>query len=287
MKRQLTVTLLTLVSLVVALPVYSWTYGGHHSGHHSYHYFRHGLHGGYHNSLLGARYISHRRSGHHDAHHRYDHYRKQDQNRHGWYSLFGAIVGSAATHDTPSRSTNDVKPSAGGKLVDDESYNGYATTVPATNPELDPTIGSGWPRITARKYTDALTIFAREAKLHPTRGVPKVSYSLSAALTGDLESGVWAMQRAFLIDPDSIQYIRLDERLRARIEQLIKHYESEFVSSQRLEGTAFMVASLHYLLGDASAARTAINVTIRDEGRSASSRNLRELLETQTVVGRT
>ena len=287
MKRQLTATLLTLVSLVVALPVYSWTYGGHHSGHDSYHYYRHGLHGGYRNSLLGARYFNHRRGGHRDAHHRYDHYRKQDPNRHSWYSIFGAIVGSAATHDTPNRSTNDARPRAGGKLADDESYNGYATTVRATNPDFDPTIGSGWPRITEGKYTDALEIFAREAKLHPTRGVPKVGYSLSAALIGDLEGGVWAMQRAFLIDPGSIQYIRLDKRLRARIEQLVKHYESGFVSSQRLEGTAFMVASLHYLLGDARAARTAIGVTLRDGGRTASSRNLRELLEAQMVVGRT
>ena len=281
MRRQLTVTLLTLVSLVVELPVYSWTYGGHHSGHHSYHYFRHGLHGGYHNSLLGAR------SGYHGTHHRYGHYRKQDQNRHGWYSIFRALVGSAATQDTPSRSTNDVRPRVGGKLADDESYNGYATTVQATNPELDPTIGSGWPRITEGKYTDALAIFTREANLHPTRGVPKVGYALSAALSGDSKSGVWAMQRAFIIDPSSIEYIRLDERLRARIEELIEHYQGRVVGSDRIEGAEFMVASLHYLLGDSTAARTAIDVTLGDGGRAASTRNLRGLLEAQPAVGRT
>ena len=243
--------------------------------------FGHGLHGGYHNSLLGAR------SGHHGTHHRYGHYRKQDQNRHGWYSIFRALVGSAATQDTPSRSTNDVRPRVGGKLADDESYNGYATTVQATNPELDPTIGSGWPRITEGKYTDALAIFTREANLHPTRGVPKVGYALSAALSGDSKSGVWAMQRAFIIDPSSIEYIRLDERLRARIEELIEHYQGRVVGSDRIEGAEFMVASLHYLLGDSTAARTAIDVTLGDGGRAASTRNLRGLLEAQPAVGRT
>ena len=95
------------------------------------------------------------------------------------------------------------------------------------------------------------------------------------------------MQRAFLIDPDSIQYIRLDERLRDRIEQLIEDFEGGYAGSDRVEGATFMVASLHYLLGDANSASTAIDVAFWSGNSTASIWNLRALLETQSVVDRT
>ena len=278
MLRQLTVGLLACLALFAAAPTYAWYYGGHYGGHsyygHRYYGHNYGRHGGHRGSYYG----------------RYGY---------GLSGLVGSIFGYRGSRyygqgydssTTLQRSGSDTAGNAdstyGDSLPHTEGIDS-GNTGTSNSVDREATAGRGWTQLADGQYAQALSIFTTEAQSHPTKGVPKVGYALAAAATGNLERGVWAMQRAFRTDPDSIQYIKIDERLRARIEQLIKRYQDRVIGSDRMQGAAFTVASLHYLLGDADSARTAIEVAFRNGDRTASTGNLQGLLETQSVIGRT
>ncbi len=173
------------------------------------------------------------------------------------------------------------------------AYGSYPTTPPITAPggqgsapnsgasrnsspgTLD---GGGWARLAEGRYSQALSIFAAETGNRPNAGRPKVGYALSTAAGGDLRRGVWAMRRALRIDPESMHYMTIDEPLRARVAQLITRYRDNAGPAIRNADAAFMLASLHYLLGDNDSARTAIDLAVADGDRSSSTGNLKRLI---------
>ena len=130
-----------------------------------------------------------------------------------------------------------------------------------------------------RFYDDALREFANEAPRHPSHGLPKIGYALSTAASGDLRRGVWAMRRALGVDPESIHYMTIDEPLRSRVAQLITRYRDNDGAAVRNANAAFMLASLHYLLGETDSARIAIDLAVADGDRSTSTGNLKRLID--------
>ena len=88
------------------------------------------------------------------------------------------------------------------------------------------------------------------------------------------------MRRALGVDPESIHYMTLDEPLRVRVTQLITRYRDSPGAAVRNAEAAFMLASLHYLLGDTDSARTAIDQAIADGDRSSGTGNLKRLIDT-------
>lgn len=145
--------------------------------------------------------------------------------------------------------------------------------------------GAGWSLLAEGSYPGALASFAAQAQSAPTRGVPKVGYALSAAAAGDPGRGVWAMRRAFLSDPDSIEYVVMDERLRLQVEQLVQRYQERLDGTGPGAGSEFMMASLHYLLGDTEAARGSIEQALHSGDRSESTRNLQRLIDRRLGQG--
>ncbi|MFQ5785191.1 MAG: hypothetical protein ACE5H8_10255, partial [Alphaproteobacteria bacterium] len=129
-------------------------------------------------------------------------------------------------------------------------------------------------------YEQALSNFARQANGHPSQGLPKVGYALSAALAGDLGRGVWAMRRALRIDPHAVHYVYIGDTLRPKVEYLVGRYRSR--SDRGDEGATFMLASLHYLLRDTASARDEIDLAVANGDRNPSTVNLEQLIAAES-----
>jgi hypothetical protein len=283
-------------------------YGGRHGGHHGYGYYG-GQYGGHYRYSYGRHrygYYPYRYGGHYRYSYgrRYGYYPYRSGGHyhgglvHGLLSIPSTIVGSLfgyhrspgyhggayGNHSTAPPATapggNGVPPSGGG-------YGGNSTAPPATGPggngasrnsgpgTID---GGGWARLAEGRYSQALAIFAAEASNRPNAGRPKVGYALSTAASGDLRRGVWAMRRALRIDPESMHYMTLDEPLRTQVTQIVTRYRDNPGPAVRNAEAAFMLASLHYLLGDTDSARTAIDLAVADGDRSSSGGNLKRLI---------
>ncbi|MCH9639646.1 MAG: hypothetical protein K0U40_09145 [Betaproteobacteria bacterium] len=143
------------------------------------------------------------------------------------------------------------------------------------------TNNAGWEYLARNQSSEALNFFAGQAGRYQTDGVPKVGFALSTAMQGDLHRAVWAMRRAFSIDPGSLHYIRIEPPLRVSINNLIAEYNNRLNSSEGYgqSDSVFMIAALNYLLHDNNAARKAIgNAIDKEEDNSQSAQNLYNLL---------
>jgi hypothetical protein len=138
---------------------------------------------------------------------------------------------------------------------------------------------SAWQTLKQGQYGQALTIFANEAQSNPNSGVPKAGYALATASKGNLDRGIWAMRRAFRIDPDSLHYLQFDEKGHGVIDNLIDQYSSQ--ENKTNVGQAFMVSALHYLKHDYVAAKKAIASAKQYGDKSTSLANLQRLVNQQ------
>ncbi len=87
------------------------------------------------------------------------------------------------------------------------------------------------------------------------------------------------MRRALEIDPNSIHYVTIDVLLRPRIELLIARYQTNPDRTSGNADTAFMLASLHYLLGNAKSARSQADLAVAASDRRSSTVNLERLID--------
>jgi hypothetical protein len=87
------------------------------------------------------------------------------------------------------------------------------------------------------------------------------------------------MRRALRIDPNSMHYVTIDTAVRSRVEELVTRYNDDTGRTVGNAEAAFMVASLHYLLGDVNSACLAIDRAVGDGGRNSSTRNLQGLID--------
>jgi len=142
--------------------------------------------------------------------------------------------------------------------------------------------GNGWTLLGNNQASAALSDFGRQAQASPSKGDPKVGYALASADLGRLDKGVWAMRRALRIDPNSLHYVTLDERLNSKVEQIIQQYEKKLAYSAIDDDAAFMLASLHYLRRDIQAARSNIDQALLKRYHRTSTKNLKALIEKET-----
>ena len=148
-----------------------------------------------------------------------------------------------------------------------------------SNAEYSGINSSAWQTLGLGQYSAALNVFAEESQSHPNSGVPKAGYSLATAANGDLERGVWAMRRAFRIDPDSLHYLQLDEKNYLLVDNLIGQYSSQKIEGS--DGKDFMISALHYLKHDYSAAKQSIINAQQYGDKSSSITNLQRLIDQQ------
>lgn len=142
---------------------------------------------------------------------------------------------------------------------------------------------SAWQTLSQGQYSDALNVFANEAQSHPNSGVPKAGYALATAATGDLERGVWAMHRAFRIDPDSLHYVKLDKTSHRLLDNLIAQYSHH--KNNNLGDQDFMISALHYLKHDYLAAKKSITAAQSYGNNNSSIFNLNKLIDQQLATG--
>ncbi len=140
----------------------------------------------------------------------------------------------------------------------------------------------GWQLLAQNNAKVALGVFAGQAGRHQEDGVPKVGFALSTAMQGDLDRAVWAMRRAFSIDPNSLHYVNIEQSLRVSIDNLIAEFNLRLRNSDgnRYSDAAFMVAALNYLIHNDEVARIAIEEAVGKAGDSSQSAlNLRNLVK--------
>ena len=142
----------------------------------------------------------------------------------------------------------------------------------------------GWMLLAEDQPSAALREFARDAQQNLSNGVHKVGYSISAAATGRLSRGVWAMRRACRIDPDSMHHLnieQIDHRIPATVERLEEAYSERIARRRNDRDSAFMVASLRYLIGKDTQAKDAIDLAVRHGDRASSTSNLQHAIDTR------
>ena len=143
------------------------------------------------------------------------------------------------------------------------------------------TDSTAWDILSKGQASSALTIFAKEAENNPKAGIPKVGYSLAAASSGNLSTGVWAMRKAFRVDPDSLHYLQLDEAGLHVINILIDKYQYSLKQEDNFLNEAFMVSALNYLKHDYIASHEAVDHAIKNGDENTSVHNLQRLINQQ------
>ncbi len=252
----------------------------------------HGLHG--HSGYYG-------RSGHygfrfhgHDAHHGYaDEYASRDGRTvwrfhgldHG--GRYDYAPGSVRRHHGPGHGGYD------GRGVSRHHGLGYSSYHPAFYDRDDRTDAAtderrasrsaarAWALLNGAEAGHALRAFAELAPQRPGDATIKAGFALSAAMLGQHDIAIWTMRRAVSADAPTLRSLPIEETLENRMRGLIGHYGYEATEPAANVDAMFMMAALHYLLGEDDAALSAIDEAVERGDRSAGTNALYELLAPQ------
>ena len=262
MKAQLTKPTLfilagTLIVFGLLLPVFSYAgvsvgyyYGGQH-GYSRHNYGGYGRHGYYGHHGYGYGYNRHRA---------YSYYPRHHYGSRSYYSPYKSYQHyPKPSYSAPAGNNNNQHT--------DNKYTGTESTA--------------WDILSKGQASSALTIFAKEAENNPKAGIPKVGYALAAASFGNLSTGVWAMRKAFKVDPDSLHYLQLDEAGLHVINTLIDKYQYSLKQEDNFLNEAFMVSALNYLKHDYIASLEAVDHAIKNGDENTSVHNLQRLITHQ------
>ncbi len=255
-------------------------HGGIHSGHryrhggiHSGHRYRHGgIHSGRHYSPHSRHNYSHSRNPHHSPFSFYNQpygFFEPDFDRDSVRGYSGTIPLArkrSKTHDYKNYDSHESRGS--------ENHT-YSTN--STKPQTQhsgQTYSSGWDYFASGEYDRAQQEFGSEAEANPQAGLPKLGYALSTALSGNLDRGVWAMNRVLRFGPEALNFIPANTQIVDKIHVLIDLY-----TQYKPEGDSyFMLAALHYLLNDVEQAKHFLDKSYDAGGANQSRDNLNDLI---------
>ncbi len=136
----------------------------------------------------------------------------------------------------------------------------------------------GWTAFADGRFVEAADRFTDAIDDHPSLGIPRIGYALTAARLGDLPNGVRAMREALHYDPKALNYVPSNELIDAKIDHLIQKYKDVLDQSRSEADPAFMLAALDYLRGHVKNARNLLDLAIRSGDDSVSTQNLGDLL---------
>ena len=279
-------------------PQTAWAGGGHRSHHGGLHLGirlgHHGLHSGHHYRYgRGYTYYSHGyRSSYYSHGYRPRYYGYDSGYRAGPQAPYRASEGREHTvgggrldrHDL-NQSNSTVRANRSNTPRAGRSYQYGPSTRPSNAHGIDQT--RAWALLASDRPQDALQEFALQAADEPTKGAPKIGYALASAMAGDLAKGAWAMRRALHIDADAMHYVEIDQQLRPRVEQLADEYQEAQDPPTANPDMTFMLATLHYLLGNVDAAHDAMRRLVHEGDSSTSARNLQQLIEKEKEIAAT
>lgn len=115
-----------------------------------------------------------------------------------------------------------------------------------------PSSARGWKLIKKSRHLKALKVFEKVAKKDPANGEHVVGYALAAALLDRLDEGAAAMRNALEKDPDALDKVKVDDRLKAKFSIILSKY-TDGTNPLSDSDNHLMRASLYYLMGDANA----------------------------------
>jgi len=261
---------------ILFLAASTYTQARGYYGHGGYYYGR-GYGYGYGHSYGYSPYYGHSYSGYgyrHPYGYGYSHYPV-----YGLLSIPGRVISGLVgypRHDSSYSATNSRN-----VVAYNSTHNTYSPSTTSSNTPVygtDPGVnGRGWSLLAEGHDESALTYFATAAQSHPRNSIPKVGYALSAAGSGNLSRGIWAMRRAARIDPEGMRYLQLSDAHAGRVRHLLGQYQSRIEDSHYADD-AFMVAALKYLLGELNGANAALTLATQYGDTSASTRNLAHLI---------
>lgn len=140
----------------------------------------------------------------------------------------------------------------------------------------DYTFSEGWELIRKDRPEKALQLFRHLAGNAPYEGEAKIGVAIAAAQNRQMFDGVVAMRRALKYDPDALNRVSVDDRLRREIHELTENYQSRFHGLSASD-THFMVASLYYLMNDLDRCMAALEKNQAAGDRAVSTLNLYDL----------
>lgn len=142
------------------------------------------------------------------------------------------------------------------------------------------TTSNGWELLADGKPAKAVDAFIDDIEKDVAAGAPKLGYALAEAASGDLDRGVWAMRRAFTIDPEGASDVMLSGELRPMVQEITHQYEKDVEDNGVDPDNALMLATLYQLQGDVEAAEVMVKQSGEDSD-SFVSRLVTEEMETQ------
>jgi len=148
----------------------------------------------------------------------------------------------------------------------------------SSDADSDSNRGGPWQLFAKGRIGDAQKVFTRAEVDDPKDAVAKVGLALTAAESGDLKRGIWAMRRALRVDPQGVRYVPVDRRVGERIHSLIATYRRHADDEYKRLDYAFMLSALYYLVNENQNALEQVQLAIGYGDTSDSTDNLDKLL---------
>ena len=133
---------------------------------------------------------------------------------------------------------------------------------------------AGWEALNNGNHQTAMRIFAIQSQQAPGNGIPKIGFALSAAATGELERGIWSMQKALKYDPYSLTNVSFADESKLLLDDIHSKYQQKSESTSNREYYYFMMATISYLNNDMETARKELSLS----GDDKSTLNLAKLI---------
>jgi len=130
------------------------------------------------------------------------------------------------------------------------------------------TQSDAWDALGNYEIDTAQYAFESLIQHQPNAALPRVGFALSTALSGDVQTGAYAMEQALLSDIDGLRYFKADQNLQLIVEELLISYQTD----------PLMTASLLYFNQDYEAANQAVNIANNQCQQCTAVINLKALI---------
>jgi tetratricopeptide (TPR) repeat protein len=139
--------------------------------------------------------------------------------------------------------------------------------------------GKAWAALADGRFHEAADRFTDKIDDHPSLGLPRIGYAITAARYGDLSTGVRAMREALHYDPDAIHFVPRNDLIDAKIDNVLDRYQSWYERAENQANPAFMIACLELIRGRTSKAVAMLDKALQAGDDSVAAQNLRDLLD--------
>jgi hypothetical protein len=135
-----------------------------------------------------------------------------------------------------------------------------------------------WTLLSGGQAEKAQYRFSSLALSQPSDMTSRAGYAIASALHGHHGRAIWAMRRAFRIDPSPLSGLPVDAGLETRIHTLLDEYMQPKAPDVHMVDAMFMRASLYFILNDVERAEAEIRKALQHGDRDYSALRLLDQL---------